>query len=419
MTSLAYAALWLFIFTVPCEIVLMLPGVGVLTKFTGMLALGATLFAAVVSGRIRRWHLFHVLAFLFVFCAAAELFVFHSGEKLPNKLWTYVQLFLVLFMVWEVARSSQRLSGLLTAYVFGAYVAAFGTVLLFRREAGLRRFAAGGGDANDLAMRMALAVPMAWYLGMTARQPWLRLVCRAYLVVGLLAIALTGSRGGMLTTMVALLIVPLTMTKLTPGRLATALTVLALAGGLAVAYVPDKIVQRLATTGTEVEDARIGGRFKLWVAGIHAFEQKPIFGFGTSGFKAAIAPEMGQATQVAHDSYVSVLVEQGIVGFLLYVMMLGAVFLALLRLPHLERRFALVLMATMVVAMTPLTWEDHKAVWFILAALIGFAHTPLADPGGAPPPALSRSAAAVRPRAARPLEPLIAPRTNARWDRGA
>jgi hypothetical protein len=64
-------------------------------------------------------------------------------------------------------------------------------------------------------------------------------------------------------------------------------------------------------------------------------------------------------------------VEEGIVGLFLYLTMLLSVFFSVLRFPRLERRFGLVLMATLGVAMLPLTWEDQKAVWFIMAALIG------------------------------------------------
>lgn len=321
---------------------------------------------------------------------------------IPGKYWTFCQLFAVLWMIWELAPSRKRVLGLMVAYVLGAYVAAFDTLLVFRRQAAaLRRFSAGGADPNDLAMTLALGLAMAWYLGLTYRRPLMRWVCRAYIPIALVAIGLTGSRGGMLATMVALLIVPLTMTKLSPGKLAIMLAVLMLSATLAIAFVPDTLVQRFASTGTEVEDLRFGGRFKLWVAGVHVFAEHPLLGIGTSGFKEAITPELGDAAQVAHNSYLSVLVEEGIFGLVLYMAMLVSVWLAALRLQTMERRFALVLLSTLGVAMLPLTWEDQKVVWFILAAVLGLAQAE--DALVRPPPARA-PAPIVRP--ARP-----APRT--------
>jgi O-antigen ligase len=74
----------------------------------------------------------------------------------------------------------------------------------------------------------------------------------------------------------------------------------------------------------------------------------------------------------------SVLVEQGLVGFVLYLTMIGAVFLSLLALVGLERSFGLVLLGQLLVTMLPLTWEDQKAVWVILAILLGFSQATVA-----------------------------------------
>jgi O-antigen ligase len=416
MTSFAYAALWLFIFSLPWEGVIRVGGVSVVSRLTGMLALAVALLAVVITGKVRRWHAFHVAALRFVLCAGAELFFFHSGERLPAKYFTYVQLFAVLWMIWELAPSRSRVHALMLAYVFGAYVASLDTLRLYRAEgSSLRRFAAGGVDPNDLAMALALAVPMAWYLSLNYRKPLLRWLCRGYLPVGLLAIALTGSRGGMITTVFALLIVPGSMTKLTPGRLATAIAMLALSGALAVAYVPDKVVERLASTQTDVEDLRFGGRFKLWVAGLQAFTQKPMLGYGTAGFIPAIYPILGSKSQVAHNSYLSILVEQGIVGFVFYMWMILAAWRAVRRLPKWDRRFAFILLASLALAMSPLTWEDRKPVWFILAVMVGLAYSyfPAAARGaglGGP----GARAAAVPPwrRSARPLQPVNAAGTD-------
>lgn len=411
MRWLAYAALWLFVFSVPWENGIMLPGLGVISRFTGMLAAGLTLVAIVISGRIRRWQGFHVTALLFVIWVGGILWVNSNSPILPQKFWTYPQLFLVLAMVWELAPSRQRQAGLLVAYVVGCEVTALLTIMAYRLHGhAMRRFSTGSADPNAVAMTLALALPMAWYLAMTYRQPLLRWICRAYLPVGLLALALTGSRGGLLAAMVGLLIVPLTMTRLSPGRLATAVAMLVLSGAVAVAYVPDTIVQRLATTGTSVENLSLGGRFEIWKAGIHAFAYRPLAGYGTGAFRMAAAPWLGGQQRVAHNSFLSVLVEQGIVGFVLYSMMFVAVLRGVRNLFPLERRYALVQFAALGIAMLPLTWEDSKPVWFILAALIGLSHLQGTQTGGAVPQPRPQGAGSIPrpPRGPRPRQPVTA-----------
>jgi O-antigen ligase len=372
MTTIAYAAIWLFCFVIPWEGVIRVSGVSIASRAAGALALGCTLFAVIFSGRLRKWQGFHFAALIFVLTAAAELLILHVSDKLPAKYYTFPQLFLVLWMIWEVARTRGRLLSLLLAYVFGCYVAAFQTMLIYRQSGGtLRRFAAGNVDPNDLAMTMALALPMAWYLAQTYQKPLLRWICRGYLPVGVLALGLTGSRGGLVAGIVALTIVPFTMTRLTAGRLVSTIALLLISGGLAVAYVPEKIVQRLGTTSTEVEDLSLGGRFRLWKAGLRAFADAPLMGYGTGGFIRAISPQLGTGSQVAHNSFISVLVEEGLIGLILYLLMFLAAYRAVRRFPLLERRFGLVLLATLVMAMSPLTWEDRKSVWVILAILVG------------------------------------------------
>jgi Lipid A core - O-antigen ligase and related enzymes len=417
MISLAYAALWCFVFSLPWEILTASSGVNVVSRLTGGAALGLAVLSSLLTGRLRRWHAFHLGALMFVLWVAfTQLYFFRGADRLSYKFYTYVQLFLVLWIIWQLAPTKQRVLGLMTAYVGGDYVAALGTIVLSRRAEGLRRFAAGGADPNDVAMTLALALPMAWYLSMTSQRSLVRWACRAYLPIGLVALTLTGSRGGMITGMLALSIVPLTMTKLTPSRLVGAIASLGLAGALAVVYVPDKIVQRLSTTGTQVEDLTLGGRFRIWIAGVHAFIQKPLAGYGTGGFKGAVAP-FG-IDQVAHNSYLSVLVEEGLVGFVLYMSMFLAVFVAIAQLRSLERRYALVLFATLGLAMFPLTWEDRKAVWFVLAALLGLAKGAAAGTGRfvGPPSGKRLGFVPVSPRVARPREPIVVPSPDGSGD---
>ncbi|HEU4680794.1 MAG TPA: O-antigen ligase family protein [Gemmatimonadales bacterium] len=370
MTSLAYAALWVFTFAIPWENIIVIPGIGTISRLLGMVAVGFAVMAAVMSGRLRRPQPFHVAAVLFVICAGFGVFRTADEGRAIGKFGTYLQLLLVLWMVWELAPTFRKQRGLLLAYVFGAYVAAVNTVLVYRSSLGTpnRRFAAQGFDPNDLGMTLALALPMAWYLGMTHRQPLLRWACRAYLPLGLVAIGLTGSRGALVASIVALVIVPVSMTQLSPGRMAAGVFLLFASGAAAVTFIPASSWERYSATRAEAAAGvgNLNSRLVVWKMGLRAFSEKPILGYGTSGFNWAVRSQ-------SHNSYLSVLVEQGIVGFVLYAMMFITVFIRVMRMPTMERRFALVLLATLAVAMLPLVWDDRKPVWLILALLTAIA----------------------------------------------
>jgi O-antigen ligase len=408
MTSVAYAALWVFVFTMPWENLIVIQGIGAISKLMGMLAVSLAALAVLVSARIRRLHTFHVAALLFLVWVGCGVLLFNNEPELPKKFYTYLQLGLVLWMIWELAPTPKRQLGLFLAYVSGAYIAAVNTFIVYRDEAALqRRFSIENFDPNDLAMTLALSLPMAWYLGLTYRQPLLRWFCRAYVPLGILALALTGSRGGMIAGTIGLLIVPLTMTRLSPGKFVAALFLVVASGAVAVAYVPQSVITRLATTGSQVESGQLGGRMTIWRAGAEAFVKRPIVGYGAGAFAPAVRRVLGYP-RVSHNSYLTVLVEQGLVGFVLYAWMFFAVLRAAMNLPTMEKRFALVMLATLAVAMLPLSWEDQKPAWFTLAAVLGLSQAVM--PGrsfGRQPEPGRRSPSPSRSAPAR-AEPLVA-----------
>lgn len=372
MSSLAYAALWVFVFAVPWENIILIPGIGTVGRLMGMIAIGFALLAALMSGRLRRPSAFHISALLFVIWAGIGVFRAADYGRAMGKFGTYFQLLLVLWMIWELASTFGRQRGLLLAYVLGAYVASINTFMSYRALLGTsaRRFTAANFDPNDLGMTLALAVPMAWYLGMTHRNPVMRWICRAYIPVGLVAIGLTGSRGALLASIVALLIVPVSMTQLSPGRILGGIFLIFVSGAAAVSFIPATSWERFGSTKREVvsSSGNVNSRLVVWKMGLRAFSQKPFVGYGTSGFNWAVRSQ-------SHNAYLAVLVEQGIIGFAMYMGMFVTVFVSILRMPTMERRFALVLLATLAVAMLPLGWDDRKPVWVIPAMLIAFATT--------------------------------------------
>ena len=144
MSTIAYWITWLFVFALPWEnAVSVIPGTAIVTKVTGALSLAAALGATVLSGRLRRWHPMHLVGLMFLIWAGAELFVTHFGNRLPYKYTTYAQLFAVVLIIWEIAPSWSRLTGLMLGYVLGGYVAALATLMLYRQAGSeLKRFTA-------------------------------------------------------------------------------------------------------------------------------------------------------------------------------------------------------------------------------------------------------------------------------------
>ena len=162
-------------------------------------------------------------------------------------------------------------------------------------------------------------------------------------------------------------------------------------GALGVIYAAPLIVntistslERLSSTATEVASGTLNERADIWDAGLALFEDNTLLGVGAGAFENAVTPYAGQP-KIAHNTYISVLVELGPVGLLLFVACLLTAALPLLRLADPERIILLVLLLTLAVGLIPLTWEVRKATWFVLVMATTFGTTVLAPNSWAPP----------------------------------
>ncbi len=375
----AYIFNLLFVFAIPWQDMVVLPGLGTISRLLGIGAVGATVLHVLLKGKLRRPTLFHWLALAFFGWALLSTFwAVAQPLSVQRKIITYVQLIAMLWVLWETTPTRARLAGMLQAYVLGAYIAAGSTIRNYLTGAVLEeahgRFAASGFDANDLGMLLALAMPMAWYLASTATGGFQRWLNRIYFIFGILAILLTGSRGALIATIVALSVIPWTLTRMRPGVKIAVVVMVLVAGGLAAWFVPKSSFERLSTTTTEISEGTLTGRIAIWRSGILAVPARPMHGYGPAGWYPA-AGRVAASIRGSHNTWLSILVEGGAVGLLLYLSIFVALLRRLRRLPTFERRIGLTLLATLAIALTPLTWDVHKAAWLTLSLLAAWSVT--------------------------------------------
>jgi O-antigen ligase len=374
---LAHIFVWLFVFTVPWQNMVVLPGLGTISALCGAAAIGATILQVALRGKVRglvRFHWATFLFFMWVFLSA--FWAIARPESVLKDLSTYIQIFVMVWVIWEASLTRARVLSLLQAYVLGAYVAAGSTIMNYVTGVGFRedaeRFAASGFDPNDLGALLALALPMAWYLASTAPSALWRWLNRLYFVAGTVAILLTGSRGAMLTTMVALMVVPLTLTQIRRGLRIAAVIIMIGTGIAAVRFVPQEVFLRLSTTSSEISEGTLNNRLRVWKAAMAQFPERPVQGYGPAGWYPALGLRIGNVAP--HNTWIAILLEEGIVGLLLYLSIFLVLWSRLLTLPTFERRAGLILLTTLAVAITPLGWQQNKASWLVLALLAGWAY---------------------------------------------
>jgi O-antigen ligase len=96
---------------------------------------------------------------------------------------------------------------------------------------------------------------------------------------------------------------------------------------------------------------------------------------GAGAFQDAVEPLLSyyddQHAYVAHNTFLSVLTELGIIGISLFLAVLACVLAAAFQItPRLERETWLIALGVWAVGVFTLTWENRKTTWIIFALIL-------------------------------------------------
>ena len=142
----------------------------------------------------------------------------------------------------------------------------------------------------------------------------------------------------------------------------------------AVRLAPSASRERLATLPNEVAHGTFHNRTRIWKAGLRLFRHRPLRGVGAAAYPEAAVPWLGRSplpTQpyTAHNTFLSVLVETGAIGFAIWALMLAAAAWFAFLLEPAERALWLATLAVWTTGVFTLAWETRKPTWLILALI--------------------------------------------------
>ena len=379
---LAFALLWLFVCSFPMEKSVQIAGLGTLSKVLGMGALGAGVLAVAIDGRVRTLTRTHAVLGAFVLWTAITLRWSLDPEATITKAMTCLQLLAMVWLIWEFCGEERHVMSLMQAYVVGTLGACISALVRYEtaRQTYYQRYAADGFDPNDFALTLALSIPLSYALAMRSKGRraviyWLQLA------LVFVTILLSASRTGFLAACLAASIVPLTFayTRQNQKRLLLA-GVLAAMLSIA-ALVPATSWHRLATIGSEVESGSLNERSLIWNSGLETYRSHWLAGVGSGAFPRSVEPLLGWPSRwviVAHNTLLSILVETGLCGFLLFASFLAMLVASVWRLAGVDRIAWLVTLAVWFIGVNTLTWETRKPTWFLFA--LALTHARFAEP---------------------------------------
>ena len=378
MRAIAYAVSLVFIFIVPWEGVIELPGLGTAAKLVGFALTGCWVATVITTDRFRKPSLFHFTFFLFVLWNAITIFWSVDPDRTVTHLKTWVQLLILVMILWNLYTTRSAVLAGLQVFILGEFVGI--GLAMYNFFSGnayythYQRFSpAEQSNPDGFGLIVALGVPVAWYLA-SSKLPFkmdrfFKFLNYTYIPAAFLGITLSGTRTAMIASLAGMAFGLASLTRL---RLAVRVTIFLLLVLVTLILLPQvqtlRSFQRFGTTAGEITDGDLNNRTNNWAEGLETFVEHPVIGIGANMYRT-----VNTRGKLAHNSYLSILVELGLIGFALFGIIFTIAILQALSQPKWEASFWLSLLLTWAISAITLTYEYRKATWVFLSLLIASA----------------------------------------------
>jgi probable O-glycosylation ligase (exosortase A-associated) len=198
-------------------------------------------------------------------------------------------------------------------------------------------------DNNGFAMAVNMSLPMLFYLGRVEENRLLKRILNISFICGIVSVLLTYSRGGLL----GLVAVMLTIVLKSRYRVLSGIVLVA-CGLLVLTFAPEKWMERMGTLKHESENVDDSAHQRLvsWGTTLNFSKDYPIMGgsFDTlpdievfQRYESEPLPG-GFPSSGPHSIYFQVIGEQGYVGLILYLALIGCCMFSLRRIRSYARR---------------------------------------------------------------------------------
>lgn len=239
---------------------------------------------------------------------------------------------ILVMIVFTAIRTRQQAAVVIGGFVAGASMAAiYGLVFATQQRVGYGgRITGAGLDPNELASVLVAGIALS--VGLAAclkHKPGLRIAALTGGGFCFIAALLTGSRGG-IVAMLAMLVAAVFVAGRWRGRIVVTGALLGVLGFYYIAALaPPEIRERIASSGNG-QTRVLEGRTTLWEIAERMIEAHPVNGVGAGNFEVSSRHYLLQPgtiyrsdvvilePQVAHNTYLHITAELGIVGLVLF-----------------------------------------------------------------------------------------------------
>ncbi|MEZ4599294.1 MAG: O-antigen ligase family protein [Syntrophotaleaceae bacterium] len=364
MNNAGYAAVWLLVFVIPLESSIFIMGVGTLGRVVGIFAMGVGLFFLLALKQEFRFHALLWFMLIFVLLNATSMFWTIAPENTYKRAFSYFQLLMMMWLILQWCDKENKVHGLYLAFVLGSLGLACGVLNQFLSGTMDERISAYNFNPNEIASILSLSIPFAWYLFL--KKGPLRWLCLASIPAIGQAMLLTGSRAGLVKGLLGAAFIVLTppkgMRRSWPFIVGGASLVILASVSV---FLPEKTLDRLLTVQTELASGNLGGRGEIWSLGLEGFAHHPIWGVGAGSFSRTMSSYFPLA-KAPHNVFISILVDLGLVGLIIFGIMTFIVARSVLKLKDIDLKLWIFVLSIWFSCIMTSNWEWRKQMWLIM-----------------------------------------------------
>jgi probable O-glycosylation ligase (exosortase A-associated) len=231
-----------------------------------------------------------------------------------------------------LVRTPDRARYLLLTIAGSLGLLALKTIVQGIQNPGLVMHGPGGAiaDNNDYGLALVMALPLLAFLARDEEAFLTKAILFAMAIACVGGVLLTRSRGGVLA--LGLLAVAWIFTGRRSPR---TLILMPLAIALVLVLTPPELFDRVRALATGTQDASAQNRVIAWEKALNMAADKPVFGVGPGNFVNRwfeYEPATSEGPYVAHNTYLQILAESGILAVAIYVIMIVVTLVSLARL---------------------------------------------------------------------------------------
>ena len=279
------------------------------------------------------WTKGHLLSLLFVVWIVASNPEASMGAGVRVWLWTFVQLWVIAWLTGRLLQKPKEHLVLMWLYSAVAITSAAYAIQQGSIGEGSNDMIRGeglAGGANSAARYILVALIFLNCVRGTVKNFVLYVLVSGAIAISAVGVIFTGSRTGMLLLAGVLAMIVFDRTG---GRRRQSLGLLIVVGLVFLFLAPDRVLNIFQSVGPSITRGTdtVGLRYSLWEAGLAMWRDNPLAGVGIGQFPYRLKDYDIRRFLGAHNMYIQVLAETGLIGATLFMGMLGTSFVALWR----------------------------------------------------------------------------------------